>query len=135
MTSARLLAWLLRLVGACEILAFLAVVMPRSWMEVSHTWLGMGVMPDGPLVMFMVRQASYTYGVHGVSLLVLASDVVRFRKLVVLNGIAFLLAGPVFFWIDWTSGMPWWWTVADPLSCAFTGAGILLLDRLTQQRV
>jgi len=92
MDSRRLLAWLLRLAGAFEILAFFAVVMPRSWMEVSHAWLGMGVMPDGPLIMFMIRQASYTYGMHGVSLWVLASDVVRFRKLVILNGIAYLLA-------------------------------------------
>jgi hypothetical protein len=36
MTSRRLLMWLLRLAGVCEILAFFAVVMPRSWMEVSH---------------------------------------------------------------------------------------------------
>jgi hypothetical protein len=127
MDSRRLLAWLLRVTGAFEILAFIAVVMPRSWMEVSHEWLGMGVMPDAPLVMFMVRQASYVYGMHGVSLLVLASDVVKFRRLIILNGISFLLAGPVFFWIDWTSGMPWWWTLADPLSCAFTGASFLLL--------
>lgn len=38
----RLLAWLLRLVGAIEVLAFIAVAMPRSWMEVSHAWLGLG---------------------------------------------------------------------------------------------
>lgn len=130
MNSRLLLVWLLRLVGVTEILAFFAVVMPRSWMEISHTWLGMGVMPDGPLIMFMIRQASYAYGMHGVSLLVLASDVVRFRKLLVLNGISFLLAGPIFFWIDYTTGMPWWWTVVDSLGCGFTGAAILLLSRL-----
>jgi hypothetical protein len=130
MDSRRLLAWLLRLAGAFEILAFFAVVMPRSWMEVSHAWLGMGVMPDGPLIMFMIRQASYTYGMHGVSLWVLASDVVRFRKLVILNGIAYLLAGPIFFWIDYTTGMPWWWTLADSAGCEFNGLAILLLARM-----
>ena len=128
MDSRRLLTWLLRLAGVVEILAFFAVVMPRSWMEVSHEWLGMGEMPPGPLVNFIVRQASYVYGMHGVSLLVLATDVVKFRKLIVVNGIAFLLAGPVFFWVDWTAGMQWWWTVSDPLSCAFTGAALLLLN-------
>ena len=133
MTYRLLLAWLLRLAGVTEILAFIAVVMPRSWMEISHAWLGMGVMPDGPLIMFMIRQASYTYGMHGVSLLVLASDVVRFRALVILNGIAYLLAGPVFFWIDYTSGVPWWWTVVDTLGCGFTGAAILLLDRFGKE--
>ena len=48
-------AWLLRLAGAVEILAFFAVVMPRSWMEVSHAWLGLGEMPGGPIIMFMIR--------------------------------------------------------------------------------
>jgi hypothetical protein len=129
MNSRLLLAWLLRLAGVTEVLAFFAVVMPRSWMEVSHAWLGMGVMPDGPLIMFMIRQASYTYGMHGVSLLVLASDVVRFRKLVILNGIAYLLAGPIFFWIDYTSGVPWWWTLFDSVGCGFTGVAILVLAR------
>jgi len=129
MNSQRLLSWLLRLAGAVEILAFFAVIMPRSWMEVSHAWLGMGEMPSGPLIMFMIRQASYTYGMHGVSLWILASDVTRFRTLILLNGIAYLLAAPVFFLIDLTSGMPWFWTVGDSLSCGFFGAGLLLLNR------
>ena len=58
----------LRLAGAFEILAFIAVVMPRSWMEISHEWLGLGQMPHGPVLMFLIRQASYTYGMHGVYL-------------------------------------------------------------------
>jgi hypothetical protein len=128
MTSRRLLAWLLRLAGAFEILAFVAVIMPRSWMEVSHVWLGMGEMASGPLIMFMIRQASFTYGMHGVSLLVLASDVTRFRALVILNGIAYLLAGPIFFLIDWTAGMPWWWSAGDAVGCGGAGLAILVLS-------
>ncbi len=129
MDRQRLQVWLLRLAGLVEILAFIAVVMPRSWMETSHTWLGLGEMPGGPLIMFMIRQASYTYGVHGISLWVIASNVERFRLLVLLNGIAFLVAGPVFFLIDYTSGMPLWWTVADPLACVCFGAALLWLSR------
>ena len=125
----RLLSWLLRLTGATEVLAFIAVAMPRSWMEVSHAWLGLGEMPEGPLVMFMIRQASYAYGMHGVSLWVLASDVHRFRPLVTLNGVSFLLAAPVFFLIDYTSGVPLWWTAADTVGCAFFGAAVLWLGR------
>lgn len=127
MNRQRLLVWLLRLAGAVEILAFIAVVMPRSWMEISHAWLGLGEMPDGPLLMFMIRQASYTYGVHGLSLWLIASDVERFRPFVVFNGIAFLIAAPVFFVIDITSGMPLWWAVSDPGSCGLFGAALLAL--------
>src|SRR5215213_10452813 len=127
MNRLRLQTWLLRVAGAVEILAFIAVVMPRSWMEISHAWLGLGDMPGGPVTMFMIRQASYAYGMHGISLLVIASNVERFRALIILNGIAFLVAGPVFFLIDQTSGLPWWWIVADPLSCMCFGAALLWL--------
>ena len=129
MNRERLLVWLLRLAGAVEILAFISVVMPRSWMEISHEWLGMGTMPDGPLVMFMIRQASYAYGMHGISLCILASDVVRFRPLIIFNGVAFLLAVPVFFLIDYTAGVPFWWTIFDSLACGSFGIGLLLLTR------
>ena len=129
MNRQRLQSWLLRLAGTTEILAFIAVVMPRAWMEASHAWLGLGEMPGGPVLMFMIRQASYSYGMHGISLWVLATDVKRFRPLVIFNAVAFLLAAPVFLVVDHTSGMPLWWTVGDVLGCAFFGAGLLWLDR------
>ena len=116
---------LLRLAGAFEILAFIAVVMPRSWMEISHEWLGLGVMPHVPVLMFLIRQASYTYGMHGVSLWVLSFDVKRFRPLVVVNGIAYLLAAPIFVAIDYSSGMPVWWTIGDSVGCGVLGAILL----------
>ena len=129
MNRERLLSWVLRGVGATEVLAFFAVVMPRSWMETSHAWLGLGEMPGGPLIMFMIRQASYVYGMHGLSLWVLASDVDRFRPLVIFNGISFLLAAPVFLLIDYTSGVPAWWTAVDTLGCGSFGAALLWLSR------
>ena len=127
MNSQRIQAWLLRLSGAVEMLAFFAVVMPRSWMEIAHAWVGLGQMPDGPIIMFMIRQASYTYGVHGLSLWVIASNVERFRTLVIFNGFAYLLAAPVFFLIDYTSGMPFWWTLGDLLGCGCLGVALLFL--------
>lgn len=127
--NAKLLQWLLRLAGGFELLAFFAVIMPRSWMEVSHTWLGFGEMPEGPIIMFMIRQASYVYGMHGISLCLLASDVKRFRPLIILNGISFTLAGFVFAAIDYSAGMPLWWIIGDALGCGLFGVAVLLLQR------
>jgi hypothetical protein len=124
-----LLSWLLRLIGLLEMLAFIAVIMPRSWMEVSHAWLGLGQLPEGAVLMFLIRQASYAYGMHGISLWIIASDVKRFRALVLLNGISFVLAGPVFFIIDYTSGVPFWWAAVDGPFCALCGAAMLWLNR------
>ena len=102
-------------------------------METSHAWLGLGEMPGGPIIMFMIRQASYVYGMHGVSLWVLASNVSRFRQLVLLNGVSFLLAGVVFLVIDYTAGMPLWWTLADASACASFGAIVLGLSRRSEE--
>jgi len=121
--------WILRIAGAFEILAFISVVMPRAWMEAGHTWLGMGPMPDGPVLMFMIRQASYTYGMHGISLLVISTDLRRFRPLLILNGISYALAGVVFAWIDHSAGMPWFWTVGDALGCGLFGLAVLWFSR------
>lgn len=52
--------WLLRLTGTVEIGAFLAVAMPRQWMDAGHRWLGLGAMPEGAIVSFIIRQASFT---------------------------------------------------------------------------
>jgi hypothetical protein len=127
MNRERWQAWLLRAAGAFELLAFVAVVMPRSWMEASHAWLGMGEMRTSPLLLFMIRQASYTYGMHGVGLWMMARDVRRYRPLVILNGVAFLLAAPVFYFIDTSAGMPWWWTLSDVVGVGLFGAALLWL--------
>ena len=134
MDRKRLLTWLLRLAGMIEILAFFAVVMRRTWMEAAHAWLGLGAMPSGAVLMFMIRQASYSYGMHGISLWLLTLDLDRYRLLIMFNGIAFLLAAPVFFLIDYTSGVPFWWTLSDTSSCLFFGLGILWLLKRTGER-
>jgi len=126
----RLQSWVLRLTGATEILAFISVVMPRAWMESAHSWLGLGVMPEGPVIMFMIRQASYAYGMHGVSLWLMATDVRRYQPLIVFNAISFLLASIVFSVIDYTTGMPFWWTIVDGFGCASFGAAVLILNYL-----
>ena len=129
MKAEQLQSWVLRLTGATEILAFISVVMPRSWMAVSHSWLGLGEMPGGPLIMFMIRQASYAYGMHGVSLWLMATDVRRYQPLIVFNAISFLGAAVVFSVIDYTAGMPFWWTIVDAVGCALFGVAVLILNR------
>jgi hypothetical protein len=129
MNRRRLLAWVLRLVGSVEALAFGAVVMPRAWMEAFHARLGLSDMPTGPVFDSVMRQVSFTYGLHGVALWIIASDVMRYRPLVTFTGIGYLLAGPVFLLIDSTAGMPWFWVAGDGGSCLLVGALVLGLLR------
>ena len=109
----RLLVALLRFEGAMEMLAFIAVVMPHAWMAAAHQWLGLGVLPDFPLLDYMIRSASFLYGLHGVLLWMLAKDTKRFRPLIIYAAASYLASVLVFAMIDLRDGMPWWWTGAE----------------------
>lgn len=127
MNARRLQAWVMRLVGLVEIFAFLAVVMPSSWMEARYASLGTGAMPQGPVFDAVMRQVSWTYGLHGIAMWFIASDVMRYRPLVWLTAIGYLLTAPVFMVIDYLNGMPWFWIAGNGGSCLLIGVLMLLL--------
>src|SRR2546422_10765302 len=56
---------LLQTFGAVTVIALFPFVMPRSWMAVVHEWLGMGVLPDNPVVEYLARTTSALYGLLG----------------------------------------------------------------------
>jgi len=120
-------AWVLRLVGAVEMLAFGAVFLPPAWMETMHAGMGLSEMPQGPVFDSVMRQVSFTYGVHGVALWLIAADVVRYRPLVLLTMIGYLLAAPVLLVIDWGNAMPWLWIVGNSGSCLLIGVLLAVL--------
>ena len=103
-------------------------------MEHSHAWLGMGEMPAGAVVDFTIRQSAFFYGMHGVLMWTLARDVVRYQPVVRLIGWTYVLFGPVFLAIDWSSGTPAWWTACDPLVCFVFGWLVLWCVRNMSQQ-
>jgi hypothetical protein len=128
---------MLRIVGAVEILAFGAAFLPRALMETLHAGMGMIEMPKGPVFDSVMRQVSFTYGLHGVALWFIAADVARYRSLVILTAIGYLLAGPVFFVVDVHNGMPWSWIAGNGGSCFLIGAlllGLLWGERAAMRR-
>ena len=125
----RLLAALLRLEGTIEMLAFVAVVMPHAWMAATHRWLGMGELSAFPLLDYMIRSVSLLYGLHGVLLLLLATDVTRFRPLIIYTAASYLLAGIAFTAIDFGNSMPWWWSFSEVGSVFWLGLVLFWLLR------
>ena len=117
----RVQAWILRLVGTVELFSFGAVFLPRELMASIHRSMGLAELPQGPVFDSVMRDVSFTYGLHGVAVLLIASDVVRFRPLVVLSAIGYLLACPVFITIDLINGMPVSWIVGNGGSCLLIG--------------
>jgi hypothetical protein len=114
-------------------LAFGAVFMPSAWMEFIHSRMGLMEMPKGPVFDSVMRQVSFTYGVHGVALWLIATDVGRYRPLVILTVVGYLLAAPVFFVVDLSNNMPWSWIAGNGGSCLLIG--LLLMGLVYGEQV
>src|SRR3954454_8584252 len=121
MNYQRLQSWVMRLVGVVEMLAFFSVVMPRASMADGQATLGFPEMPTGPVFDSVMREVSFSYCLHGIGMWFIGSDVVRYRPLVILSAVGYLVAAPVFFVIDSANGMPWTWTAGNGGSCLLVG--------------
>jgi hypothetical protein len=106
-------------------------------MEAMHAGMELTQMPQGPVFDSVMRQVSFTYGLHGVALWFIAADVGCYRPLVILTAVGYLLAGPVFFVVDLTNGMPWPWMAGNGGSCLLIGVllgGLLWGEKASKQR-
>ena len=127
MNADKLQALVLRTVGTVECLAFAAVVLPFGCLETVHGWLGLGHLPDGVVLRYLIREASFVYGMHGVLLWILARDVERFRPLVIFTGFSYFVSAPVIATVGAVADMPWFWFIGEGLSCLAVGMVVLWL--------
>ena len=109
----RVLARFLQVSGAIVLLALPAVVFPYGWMDVIHGWLGLGALPDEPMVAYLARSASALYAGLGALYLFVARDVRYYRDLLRFFGWTHLLFGVVVLGIDVAVGMPRLWTAVE----------------------
>jgi hypothetical protein len=124
------LKWLLRAVGGVELLAVPFVFFPVPWMDQVHRRvLGLGTLPEGPIVEYMARSLSALYAVHGAVVFALSFDLPRYRPLVRLVGVLHLLLGAAVLATDLSAGMPTPWALGEGPGIAVGGALILLLNR------
>jgi membrane associated rhomboid family serine protease len=105
------------------------VFMPSSWMDATHRWLGLGEMPTGPVVEYLARDLSAFYALVGALLLVMASDLERYRPLVRYFAVAFIVLSILFTGVDLAAGMPWWWTASEGPGGVVFGALLFVLAR------
>ncbi len=101
-----------------DLLAFIAMLQPLESLAATHAWLGMGPFPEGPLTIYLARSASLLYGLCGVLLLFLSSDVPRYLPVIRVIAGCGVIAGGVLIGIDIASGMPFWWTVVEGPVCS-----------------
>ena len=106
-----LLRLLLRLFGTSSLLALIFVAAPHSWMSSLHSDLGLGRMPDSPVVWYLARSTSAFYALVGGLFWVVSFDLRRHRPVLVYLGRAVALLGLALLVIDWAEGLPLFWTV------------------------
>jgi hypothetical protein len=121
----------LRLLAILQMLTLAVVLMPVGWIAAWHAWLGLGVMPDDPVLRYVIRGAALAQGAIGVLLWVIATDVVRFRPLVVTTAAIYLFGAPAYYLLDATAGMPRFWCIFDGAFCLLAGGVLLTLCLLS----
>lgn len=117
----------LRIIGSMALLAIIAVVMPYSWMNTVHQWLGMGELPAEPVVGYLARSTSAFYAILGGLFWVVSFDLHRHKLVLCYLGIVVVVFGASLFFIDLLEGMPLYWFLTEgPFNLLF-GIVILLL--------
>jgi hypothetical protein len=125
----RLLKLVLRIIGSAALLALFAVIMPYSWMNAIHKWLGMGELPSEPIVGYLARSTSAFYALLGGLMWVVSFDLHRYRPVLIYIGAAVIFFGVALFAVDLLEGMPLWWILGEgPFNVIF-GVVIFTLAR------
>lgn len=133
-TADSLLKWLLRIVGGVELCAVPFVLVPVPWMGAVHDRvLGLGPLPQAPIVEYMARSLSALYAVHGSLVFRLSFDIARFRPLVGFLGRVHVVLGLVILGIDLFAGVPMWWVAGEGPGIAAGGLLVLVLVRMGER--
>jgi len=114
--------------GAMTLLALPAVFLPTASMDAFHRGLGLGPLPEGPIVQYLARSVSALYAAFGSLTLVLAWDLVRYRPIIAWWGITAIIFGALLLWIDLNAPMPREWMWGEVGYLVLTGMAVLLLQ-------
>jgi hypothetical protein len=125
----RLLVWLLRFAGAITASAFLTIVLPVDWMASTHSALGLGEFPRAPVVDYLARSIAALYGFHGVLLLIVSADPIKYKMIVSYVAFMNVAFGLIVLAIDVHAGMPLLWTLGEGPPIVVLGVAIALLSK------
>lgn len=122
MKPERTLAQVLSLVAVFELLAIPTILLPFSWMDYVHQFLGLGKLPEAPIVIYLARSVSILYGFHGVVTLCLSRDVIRYMPLIGIFAVCAIVMGCTLLVIDLVLGLPLWWAISEGAFAIVFGA-------------
>ena len=108
-------------------LAIIPAIMPLHWMDITHRWLGLGPLPDGPVFEYLARSISLLYVGMGAFAYLLSRDVARYAVLIRWYGAGHIFFGAMLFWIDKRSKLPDWWARGEGPFVMLVGLLVLLI--------
>ena len=120
---------LMRAIGVFMLLALPAVFMSADQMAAAHRWLGLGELPEAPIVGYLARSLSLFYVVLGALFLQVAGDLRRHGPIASFLGAAFMAFGVVVTGIDLGVGMPLYWTLGEGPPAFAVGLAMVWLNR------
>ena len=86
----------------------------------------MAQVPHALLMSYVLRGAGRLQVAMGIVIWAVASDVVRYRPIVITIIVVHLAAAPAFYLMDAVIGMPGWWCLMD-FTCGILSGGIPLI--------
>ena len=123
-----LLTFVLRLSGVVLLAAFPAMLLPVEWMAATHQRLGLGEFPRAPVVEYLTRSIAALYGFHGVLVLLVSRDPVRYRAIVSYLAVMNITFGLMMVAIDLRAGLPLVWTLLEGPPIASLGVVMAVLN-------
>lgn len=125
------IVFLLRITGIAMLTALVFCVCPFSWMQAIHERMGLGTLPDIPIVRYLTRSLSGMYAYLGGLLLYLAGDIRRHRGTLLFLSVTGLFFSIGIILLDSAVRMPLFWTIAEgPMTLLLCGIILILLLRL-----
>ena len=128
MKSDNFLKLFLRVLGVVSLFALVGVFMPYSWMDATHRWLGMGILPAEPIVGYLARSTSAFYAFFGGLLLIVSFDLQRYRGLLIYIGLMHVIFGVMLLAVDLIEGLPFFWSFTEGPAVIIFGVIILALS-------
>ncbi|MCL4201016.1 MAG: hypothetical protein KJ000_00875 [Pirellulaceae bacterium] len=124
---------ILRVSGVVLLTALVPAVMPFSWMQDIHRLLGMGELPEAPIVGYLTRSVSAFYALHGAMILFISLDVRRYLPVVKCLAVLCVLFGAGMVVLDVVVGMPLFWVLSEGPFIVILGGVLLWLAGFIRQ--
>ena len=127
----RTLVIILRVLSIITLFALVFVFAPFSWMNEIHRSLGLGELPNTPVVQYMARSLSAMYAFFAVLLLWVSFRIDSHLDFLQIGSLSGMVLGGILLFVDISAGLPMDWILGEgPLIIVVFGLILFLVRKL-----